>query len=229
MTASIAAPNAMGKQAFTKPQWPWWSALILSLAFLTWHQPWFAKPLSGPEVEAALARANIDKTDRVSEAEKVRLRAFLANDDGRPFYNINLMLYRDKAQYRDAAKYPGIVTGAQAAQAYGDVVLPLLLQRGSYPVFVSSKITNMLEESAPGADFFQEIAVVRYRSRRDMLDMVTSPQYLTGVPHKFASLEKNVAVPAMGFVTLDATLVVPLLLFGLAALLVNLRSSRPTT
>jgi len=59
--------------------------------------------------------------------------------------------------------------------------------------------------------------------------MVTSPQYLAGVPHKFASLEKNVAVPAMGFVALDATLVVPLLLFGLAALLVTLRSSRPTT
>jgi len=196
--------------------------MALSAAFLLWHQPWFSKPLTAAEVDAAFA-VSIDRAAALAESEKVKLRSFFSSDDGRPFYNVNLMLYREAATYADGAQRPGIRTGADAADAYARVVIPQLLRRGSYPVFISSKISNLLEDGAPGADFFQHIGIVRYRSRRDMLNMISDPDYLAGAPHKFASLAKNVAVPMTGFVPLDATVVIPLILFGLAALVAQFR------
>ena len=208
------------------PRWPWLIATALSTAFLLWHQPWFGKPLTAAEIDAAFA-VSVDRATALPESEKVKLRAFFASDDGRPFYNVNLMLYRDVAIYADGNQRPGIRTGTDAADAYSRAIIPLLLARGSYPVFISSKISNLLEEGAPGADFFQEVAIVRYRSRRDMLEMISHPNYLAGGPHKFASLAKNVAVPTTGLVPLDASVVIPLILFGLAALVrVSTQSSR---
>ena len=208
------SPRGISPQS---PSWPWLVALALSAAFLLWHQPWFSKPLTPAEIDAAFA-VSVDRATALPESEKVKLRAFFASDDGRPFYNVNLMLYRDVAIYADGNQRPGIRTGADAANAYSRAIIPLLLARGSYPVFISSKISNLLEEGAPGADFFQEVAIVRYRSRRDMLDMISAPVYMAGAPHKFASLAKNVAVPTTGFVPLDASVVIPLILFGLAAM-----------
>lgn len=221
-STSLSGPAHLGPRS---PRWPWLMATILSVAFLLWHQPWFSKPLTPAEVDAAFA-VSIDRAAALPESEKVKLRSFFSSDDGRPFYNVNLTLNRKEAIYPDGIQRPGIRTGTDAADAYARVVIPQLLQRGSYPVFISSKISNLLEDGAPGADFFQHIAIVRYRSRRDMLNMISNPDYMAGAPHKFASLAKNVAVPATGFVPLDAAVVIPLILFGLAAL-VSLLGQRP--
>jgi len=221
-TTNVPTPTTIAPRS---PRWPWLVAAVLSATFLLWHQPWFSKPLTPAEIDAAFA-VSVDRAAALPESEKVKLRAFFSSDDGRPFYNVNLMLYREEATYADGVQRPGIRTGSDAADAYARVVIPQLLRRGSYPVFISSKISNLLEESAPGADFFQNIGIVRYRSRRDMLNMISDPDYMAGAPHKFASLAKNVAVPTTGFVPLDASVIIPLILFGLAAL-VALFGKRP--
>ena len=224
MTTASTNDSASATTGPQSPRWPWLVATALSAAFLLWHQPWFGKPLTTAEIDAAFA-VSVDRATALPESEKIKLRAFFSSDDGRPFYNINLLLYRDVATYPDGVARSGIHSGSDAADAYARVVLPQLLRRGSYPVFVSSKISNLLEEGALGADFFQEVAIVRYRSRRDMLDMISDPSYLAGGPHKFASLAKNVAVPTTGFLPLDPSVVIPLILFGLAGLIRALTQS----
>jgi hypothetical protein len=217
-TTNGSAPTTSGPRS---QRWPWLVAAVLSAAFLFWHQPWFSKPLTPAEIDAAFA-VSVDRAAALPESEKVKLRAFFSSDDGRPFYNVNLTLYREEATYSDGIQRPGIRTGTDAADAYARVVIPQLLRRGSYPVFISSKISNLLEDGAPGADFFQNVGIVRYRSRRDMLNMISDPDYMAGAPHKFASLAKNIAVPTTGFVPLDASVVIPLILFALAALMTRL-------
>jgi len=69
------------------------------------------------------------------------------------------MLYADRAVYPGGLTRPGIVTGADANDAYVRLVLPHLLRRGSYPVFTSSKIAGFLNEAGPGADFFKKLAL----------------------------------------------------------------------
>jgi len=204
-----------------------WAAIGLTIAlFLAWHEPWFVRPLAREEVEQAFA-GRLGRAP-IPDEEKAHLKAFFSSDDGRAFYNLNLMLLRDRAVYTDGVARPGVVTGADANTEYSKVVVPMLLQRGSYPVWVSSKIANLLMTADPGADFFQEIAIVRYRSRRDMLDMILDPHYLTGAPHKLASLEKNVALPMRGIFAVDASFLVPLLLvlLGLAGSALLWRNAR---
>lgn len=196
--------------------WPWVAVAVVYALFLLWHEPWLKAPLTAAELDTALR--GMESNQQVSKGEKDAIRSFFANDDGKPFYNLNLMLFSDRAVYADGALHLGIVTGADANDAYAKVVLPHLLRRGSYPMFTASKITGLLNENAPGADFFQEVAIVRYRSRRDMLDMILDPNFKAGSPHKFAALAKNVALPTRGGLVLDLGILVPLGLFSIALL-----------
>lgn len=178
--------------------------------FLAWHYNWVAKPLTAAEVESTLS--HVDGKGEVTAQESANIRAFLSSDDGQPFYNLNLMEYRAQATYADGVARPGITSGEQADAQYSRHVLPLLLKRGSYPVFVSTKAANFLNSAGQGADFFQKIAVVRYRSRRDMLEMIADPAYALAGPHKFASLARNIATPMEPVMVIHAGHIVPLLL-----------------
>jgi hypothetical protein len=197
-------------------RWVWGVVAVVYVLFLLWHEPWLKAPLTAAELDTALK--GMDANQQVSKEEKDAIRSFFSNDDGKPFYNLNLMLFADRAVYADGVARPGIVTGADANDAYTKMVVPQLLRRGSYPIFASSKITGLLNERAPGADFFQEVAIVRYRSRRDMLAMILDPEYKAGSPHKFAALAKNVAVPTHGVLVLDLGILIPLGLISIALL-----------
>jgi hypothetical protein len=190
---------------------------LVSLAFLIWHEPWFSRRLKPGEAIAAIGGdyAEMDPEERRA------FEAFMDGDDGRPFYMLNLMRYRGQAEYRDGKLPDGGVaaglTGREAGRLYERMVVPELLKRGCYPVFVSRKIGNLLSAGS-GSDFFEEIAVVRYRSRRDMLSMVASRPFVEGIPHKWASLEKTVAVPTRLMLLVDLRTLVPLTLFAAYAI-----------
>ena len=209
-----------------------WMVLgLVYVLFLAWHHNWLAKPLTPDEVKTIVSR--VEGKGELTPQEAANLRNFFSTDDGQPFYNLNLMEYYAQAKYHDGVAHPGITTGVQADAEYSRLVLPLLLQRGSYPVFVSTKAANFLNTAGQDADFFQTIAVVRYRSRRDMLDMVADPGYALAGPHKFASLARNVATPMNPVIVFHAGHLVPVLLvlIGLAGSLLlqarqPLRSSR---
>ena len=170
--------------------------------FVLWHEPWFTRRLQPGEAVTLLG----GKYDDLSPAERERFQAFMDADDGRPFYMVNLLAYRERADYR-----PGTaLNGSTPTRA----VLPELLKRGCYPVFVAGKITNLLTAGGD-TDFFEDVAIVRYRSRRDMLSMVASPAFLHAVPHKWASLAKTVAVPCRRLLLIDPGVLVPLVLLAL--------------
>ena len=129
---------------------------------------------------------------------------------------VNLMQYRKQALYPNGS-YPEVKTGREANALYSEAVVKELLKRGSYPVFLSRKQAN-LYNAGEGTDFFEEVGIVRYRSRRDMLEMASSPSFQSAEPHKWASLEKTVVVPTRKLLLLDPTVIVPALLFFAAAI-----------
>jgi len=107
--------------------------------------------------------------------------------------------------------HPEVKTGQEANALYTKAVIKELLKRGSYPVFVSRKISNLIN-AGEGTDFFEEVGIVRYRSRRDMLEMASSPSFQAAEPHKWASMEKTVVVPTRKILLLDPSIIVPALL-----------------
>jgi hypothetical protein len=186
---------------------------IFYLLFLLWHQPWLSRRLKPGEAGALLDGRYAEMPPEEASAFK----SFMDQDDGKPFYMVNLMQYRERAVYRDASQPGGTrveaISGREAGRLYGRMVLRELLKRGCYPVLVSRKLSNFLS-AGDSADFFEDVAVVRYRSRRDMLAMVASPAFFKGVLHKWASLEKTVAVPTRLLFMLDLQIVVPVLLLA---------------
>lgn len=180
--------------------------------FLLWQNRWFSKPLAKAEVDSYFDKmAQSDKHETPLQGEeRANARAFFLADDGQPFYMVNLMRYRNQAVYPDGI-HPEVKTGREANALYTKAVIKELLKRGSYPVFVSRKISNLIN-AGEGTDFFEEVGVVRYRSRRDMMDMIASPTFQAAEPHKWASMEKTVVVPTKKILLLDPTIVVPALL-----------------
>lgn len=69
---------------------------VIYLLFLLWHRRWFSKPLTKAEIDRLSARGAYDD---MSAAEKANFRKFMEADNGKPFYMVNLMLYREKALY----------------------------------------------------------------------------------------------------------------------------------
>ena len=179
--------------------------------FLLWQNRWFSKPLTLAEVDSYLAKLEADDSEKeTADMDEASFHAFLRADDGKPFYMVNLMQYREKAHYPDGS-HPEVKTGQQANALYGKAVVKELLKRGSYPVFLSRKLAN-LYHAGEGTDFFEEVAIVRYRSRRDLLEMATSEKFRAAEPHKWASMEKTVVVPSRKIILLDPSVLVPALL-----------------
>lgn len=169
------------------------------------------------KLESAEINAVLDSRPDVgplSAAETAAIRHFLINDDGKPFYMVNLMKLREHADYPDGL-FPEVKTGKQADDRYGRIILPQLLKRGSYPIFLSQKQTNLLRTDE-GTDFFERVGIVRYRSRRDFLNMIASPKFQQGEIHKWASMESTTVVPMRRILHLNLSIIVPAVLLLIA-------------
>ena len=66
--------------------------------FLLWLHRWFSKPLTDAEVDAYLAKLDANEGDQeTADIDQASFHTFLRADDGKPFYMVNLMQYREKA------------------------------------------------------------------------------------------------------------------------------------
>lgn len=169
----------------------WTGVAILLIGFFVWHTP-LRSPVTLEEVQATFAGMEANRGEGADPAE---IAAFFADDDGQPFYMLNIIDFAEFASYDD-----GIVREAGSAtdanQRYAMALMPMLFSRGSYPIAITRRIGTMVNTLGDQFDGFQQVAVVRYRSRRDFLEMVSSDAFLAAVPHKWAALNGTVAAPS---------------------------------
>ena len=151
------------------------SLAVFFLIFSAWYGG-NGKPLSAEEGAKLVAELKATYQDRPDSEQDfaLNMEAMIEKDDGKEFYAVNLEQLKDG----EAAQ--------EADRAYGAVVLPLLLKRAGHPVFISNRAGLMLGEYGEEVD---RVAVVRYRSLRDLIDMAKDPEMVKGSPYKFASLD----------------------------------------
>ncbi len=195
----------------------WLGIVLLYAGILAWHQP-----LKGPLTETEIRAAFGSRFDLLVESDAPQaadLLNFFLSDDGKPFYMINL-----NAQPAPTAEV------AQSARAYAAYVLPRLLSRASYPVLMTDVIAGI--DNAVGGDFgdFQQLVVVRYRSRRDFLALISAPAFTEALDDKAASLNDWHAAPSsMQFrASLPVFALAILILAGSVATRVARRRTAPT-
>lgn len=169
------------------------SALVYALFFF-----WYggsSDPLTPAEADAILdeIKAGAEAATGTYDSHLIEsFRVLTRHDDGREYYMLNLMRFREKALYPEGSPYGD--DAIEAANRYNAVVIPALLKRGSLPILLGSYAGPFIP-STDAADKWDQIGIVRYRSRRDMLDMARELSATGGGQHKWASIEKTVVFP----------------------------------
>ena len=113
-----------------------------------------------------------------------------------PFLAVNLIKFKEKAEYADGRETD--LTGREAYAIYSDEVLGHLAKVGAKPIFggeVNRLILGEVEE------LWDVVAVVRYPSRKAMFNMATSDEYRESEKHRTAGLagQLNIEVAADGW------------------------------
>jgi hypothetical protein len=174
--------------------------VLLYLAFLFWYGG-RGKPLSQAEVEELLSEMKKRAGTQDSKEESPILQEFrdlTQNDDGREYYMVNLLKFRKKALYPEGSSFGDDPLAAN--DRYNRAIIPLLLKYGGHPVFLGQVQGRFIHPEQ--ADDWDQVGMVRYRSRRDMLKMAVEIAGLGVDIHKWASLEKTQVFPVKPIVNL---------------------------
>lgn len=198
---------------------------LLYAAFVLWYGGRGA-PLTQAETDALFATI-AERASREPNPDghlREHLRALVAQDDGNEFYMVNLIRYRAQAQYPPGYDLPG--NALDADLRYGRAIMPFLLRHGGVPVFLGEVQGRFLHQA--GDAEWHRVAVVRYRSRRDLLRMVAALAGRDVAMHKWASIERTHVFPVkplLSFVAVRGFVAVLLVALGLL-LHVALRRAR---
>ncbi len=139
--------------------------ITLYLVFLAWYDGWGMSPMTAAEVEQYLANVSPD-SEGVEFLDRMRK---LGADDGEEIFMLNLNRYK----YADDEPKVGVPA---AYQAYGAAVIGKILKNGGHPIY-SGEFSGHLLTGDSAETYWDEIILVRYRSRRDFISMVTSDAY----------------------------------------------------
>ena len=202
--------------SFTK--WTWLVIAITYLGFFSWYTS-FNGPLNPQEIEYY-----IEKVNATSE-ELASLRKFMEEDDGRDFVMINIMEMYDTPLQIEGVK-PGETTD-QVLAKYMEYMFPAMLSKASHPVFRGNAASLLAMDivNADGMETWTGAAGVRYRSRRDMIEISTNPGFAGRHEFKVAALAKTIAFPVAPFSYLGDPRLILALLLGLIGCAVGWRQA----
>ena len=114
---------------------------------------------------------------------KEQMEGFLEGDSEAPIAMINLLKFREKAQYEDGRDTD--LTGEQAYAIYMDEVVEHLKKVGGEVSFGGSINRLMLGEVE---ELWDKTFIAKYPSKKAMLKMITDPEYLESNKHRVAGL-----------------------------------------
>jgi hypothetical protein len=174
-----------------RPRNAWLGLLIAWLAFFSWYTS-FEGPLTEEGIAAVLARA--EATDAAPE-DIAKMRQFLESDTGDDFVMVNLIESNDPPPRMEGV--PPDATAQDLMDRYMEHMVPELFKRACHPVLFGQPTAPALDIwGIEGADRWTAVGLMRYRSRRDMLEIAGNPEFQGPHEFKIASMAKTIAFPA---------------------------------
>lgn len=199
--------------------WIWTAALLAFGAFLLWYDSWRG-PLRADEIAGYVKRWE-QATHPPEPDVLAAARAFLESDDGGEFFMVNLIRLHpgDVAVPGSHERKPA----RDVLQRYTGYFMSKLLRRAGHPAFVAPAAGRYLEhwgvEPDPG---WTAAGIVRYRSRRDLMELATDSRFDPAHAYKIAAMAQTLAFPVAGGFQLFSPRVVVALALALLASLVHL-------
>ena len=112
-----------------------------------------------------------------------QIEGFMAPGQDGPIYMLNLLTFKEKAEYPDGRDTD--LTGAEAYAVYSAEVAGHLATVGGRPMFAAKVERLMLGEVE---ELWDTAAIDMYPSRKAMMEMLSSPDYQASAVHRTAGL-----------------------------------------
>ena len=186
----------------------WTTAAVLYACFWFWYVG-LSRKIKSQEIDSTLQQ--MQAQGEASEQQLEALRRFFEEDDGKDFVMVNLLELKD----------PKRESGKKLA-AYQKIFLGNLLKRAGHPVFIARVATGKIENIDCDDDNWTAAGMVRYRSRRDLMEVI--PATFGSEHHglKLEALERTFAYPAAPWTLVGGPKIVVPLALALAASLLHL-------
>ena len=188
------------------PTFIWGIAALLYVGFWFWYIG-ISRKITSDEVESTINLLQTRSNYSVKQIDTIR--HFFEQDDGKDFVMVNLLELKEPMQQ-----------SRKNLAAYQKVFLGNLLKRAGHPVFIARAASGNLEDIGCGTDNWTAAGMVRYRSRRDLLEVLPAT---VGSEHhelKLESLVRTFAYPGAPWTLIGGPkLIVPMALALIAALL----------
>ena len=193
----------------------WLIPLVLYLAFVYWYTN-TSGPLKSAEIQSFTQKA----MEAGFQSDWIEpIHAFMSSDTGRQFFMVNVIDLNEDPPDVEGAD-PG-ETATQLLDRYMEYMYPAMLRRASHPVFLASAVNTSLDViGIEGAEDWNLVVVMRYRSRRDLLEIATNPEFMNRHDFKIAALTKTIAYPTESKIYMsDPRFLLALILLSLVALI----------
>lgn len=133
--------------------------------------------------------------NEVIPSDPEQMRQMMASGPDEPIYMINLLKFKARAEYEDGRESD--LSGREAYEIYGREVVKLVTKFNGAPVFagdVTFLAIGQVEE------LWDEVAIVKYDRRSDLLAMSMSPEWQAISVHRAAGLkgQLNIETTAAG-------------------------------
>jgi hypothetical protein len=118
----------------------------------------------------------------------------LEQDDGKEFIMLNqVQVYEDDIAHPLTGE---MIPGRTLLANYFEPFAWALLLRGGHPVFQARTVGGFIDSwNAEDNLSFSGTAMMRYRSRRDIAELVMDPSFADGHIYKLAAIERTVSYP----------------------------------
>jgi len=191
-TDPVPASEELGAMRMSRTKWIW---LILGAIYgvsFSWYTS-FGGPLTEAEIAHYIER--IESREPAASPERVAImRKFMEEDTGDDFVMLNLIdMYETPLQIEGVE--PG-ETSDEVLAKYMEYMIPALLARACHPVLYGQAASSVMDiMNADGMENWTTGAGMRYRSRRDLLEIAFNPAFSGSHEFKIAAMRKTIAFP----------------------------------
>ena len=169
--------------------WLWSILAALYLGFRLWYDGG-GGPLTPEEVQHYVGRLEQRGMD---PARIEGMRRFLSDDTGRDFVMANFIELQDE---------PG---AQEELDRYMAHMYPAMFARAGHPVLAGPVVGDAVDLwGIDGAEHWTMVGLVRYRSRRDLIEIATDPAFGDAYKFKGSSIEKTIAIPSEPYLQLGS-------------------------
>ena len=203
----------------------WISLLVIYAGFFLWYTNIGGK-LDKEEIEFFLEKfeenASANSADpETYNSQKNLIKRFMEEDTGRQFLMVNNIDMDDDPEDVEGAE-PG-ESAERLLDRYMEHMYAQLLKRACHPVFAGNAVHPSMDlVGIEGAEIWDQAVLMRYKSRRAFMEIVTHPNMGSKHAFKVAAMEKTIAYPVETVIYLsDPRLLLALILIILGLFLQN--------